>query len=214
MDKSVILGEISVCELHGPWSDFMNKLHEWFDGFKRFLRKEDPWEEKVQKWHEEDGVIYFPVTSDGTTGEAWIKRLEDKGHFLDANVKNLLRSNDFKSTNGVTTNVAVLKGRLFADNNRTTPIVHAFAFDQKFERPNAEIVCLIREKFTDNEIKQMGLQYIVVMHEPITDPYGDSNFLSVMSDSGRYWQSTYCNRRDVLWGRDGGFVFAVPRVSA
>jgi hypothetical protein len=46
--KSVMLGKISAQELHGPWSDFMQKLQTeegcvWFEGFKRFLRKEDPW---------------------------------------------------------------------------------------------------------------------------------------------------------------------------
>lgn len=48
MTKSVMLGEISVRELHGPWSDFMDKLQgengrEWFGEFKRFLRKEPCW---------------------------------------------------------------------------------------------------------------------------------------------------------------------------
>lgn len=43
-----MLGKISVKDLHGPLTDFMDKLQgqddeEWFAGFKRFLRKENPW---------------------------------------------------------------------------------------------------------------------------------------------------------------------------
>ena len=46
--KSIMLGDVSVKELHGPWMDFMDKLQgedgrKWFDAFKRFLRKENPW---------------------------------------------------------------------------------------------------------------------------------------------------------------------------
>ncbi len=53
MTKSVMLGEISARELHGPWSDFMERLQsvngrEWFTEFKRFLRKEPCWvEDKI-----------------------------------------------------------------------------------------------------------------------------------------------------------------------
>ena len=34
---------------------------------------------------------------------------------------------------------------------------------------NAEIACLIRDKSTDEDIKAMGLVWIVIMHESITD---------------------------------------------
>src|SRR3989344_4861228 len=38
--------------------------------------KSDP---TAHSWREKDGVIYFSVTSDGTTGEDWITRLESQG---------------------------------------------------------------------------------------------------------------------------------------
>lgn len=51
---STMLGEISAKELHGPWSDFMDKLQGnesalWFAAFKRFLRKENPWDGATKK---------------------------------------------------------------------------------------------------------------------------------------------------------------------
>ena len=45
------------------------------DGVKRFLRGELQVCRPTRSWREEDGVIYFSVTSDGTTGEDWITRL-------------------------------------------------------------------------------------------------------------------------------------------
>src|SRR3989344_3005062 len=71
-------------------------------------------------WREENGVIYFSVTSDGTTGGQWIARLEKRGYRLSDYAKRMLRSPDFKPTKGVTTEIAVLKGMLFADNDRLT----------------------------------------------------------------------------------------------
>ena len=123
-------------------------------------------------WREEGGVIYFSVTSDGITGEEWINRLEDKGFRVSDYAKVLLRSPDFKPTSGVTTEVAVLKGMmLFGGNDRTTKKIRAEADNRKLTKPNAELACLIREKFTDKEIEGMGLWWIVVM-DPIKDSGG------------------------------------------
>ena len=36
----------------------------------------------IKKYREENGIIYFKVTSDGTTGQAWIERLEKQGFRL------------------------------------------------------------------------------------------------------------------------------------
>src|SRR5687767_5139046 len=90
------------------------------EGVERFLRGEIIVAEPARSWREEDGVIYFSVTSDGTTGEDWIKRLEGNGFRVRDYAKQVLRSPDFKPTNGVTTEVAVLQGMLFEDRNRIT----------------------------------------------------------------------------------------------
>ena len=139
------------------------------EGVDRFLRGDLSVSEPARSWREEDGVIYFSVTSDGTSGEDWITRLESKGFHVGDYAKQVLRSPDFKPTNGVTTEVAVLKGMLFEDNDRITKKIRAEADKRKLLKPNAELACLIREKFTDKEIEAMGLWYIVAMHEPIND---------------------------------------------
>src|SRR3989338_2547198 len=144
----------------------------------RFLRGELSVSAPARSWREEDGVIYFSVISDSTTGEDWINRLESKGFCEGDYAKQVLSSQDFKPTSGVTTEVAVLKGMLFKDNDRATREIRAEADKRKLEKPNAEVACLIREKFTDRELEAMGLWWIVVMHEPINDSDGDPNLLS------------------------------------
>ncbi|MDP1709756.1 MAG: hypothetical protein Q8L21_02630 [Candidatus Komeilibacteria bacterium] len=170
------------------------------------------------KWREQDGVIYFSVTSDGTTGPEWIERLESKGVKIESRVKSVLCSPDFKPTAGVTTEIAVLKGLLFADNARITRNIRAQAYagtftsGRKLFDPNAEVACLIREMFSDDEIEAMGLWWLVVMHEPIKDSDGDPNLLLVNRlDSGR-WLYAYCGLLGDGWLRGSGFAFAVPQV--
>src|SRR3989338_6302643 len=84
-----------------------------YDMALRFLRDELSVSEPTRSWREEDGVIYFSVESDGTTGEDWIKRLEGNGFRVGGYAKQPLRTPSFKPTSGMTTEVPVLKGMLF-----------------------------------------------------------------------------------------------------
>lgn len=122
-----------------------------------------------KKWREEDGKIYFSVVSDGTTGPEWIERLKKNGCKVEESAKNILRSNGFNPTIGGITTVVVLKNELFEENDRNTKNIRVEADKRNFVKPNAEIACLIREKFLDKEIEDMGISTIVVMHEPIKD---------------------------------------------
>ncbi len=184
------------------------------DGVEKFLRDELSVSEPTRSWREQDGVIYFSVTSDGTTGEDWIPRLESKGFRVGDDAKQVLRSPDFKPTSGVTTEVAILKGMLFEDNNRITKNIRAEADKRKLSKPNAELACFIREKFTDKEIEAMGLWYIVAMHEPINVSGGGPSLLGASrSDFGR-WLRAFYDRPDFRWFRERGFAFVVSQVSS
>lgn len=108
----------------------------------------------------------------------------------------------------MTTEVAVLKGMLFEDNDRITKKIRVEADKRKLFKPTPELACLIREKFTDKEIKQMGLWCIVTMHEPIKDSDGDPSLLHAnRADDGR-WLDAYRDRPDSSWNREDGFAFA------
>jgi hypothetical protein len=180
----------------------------------QFLRGELMVSEPARKWREENGIIYFSVTSDGTTGAEWIVRLEKKGFRLSDYAKSVLRSSDFKPTSGITTEVAVLKGMLFNDNERITKNIRKVAGERSLETPNAEIACLIREQFTDEEIKAMGLTWIVAMHEPIKDSDGFPRLLSADRDVADRWLYAYYDNPDRRWNRENGFAFSVSQVSA
>jgi hypothetical protein len=159
-------------------------------------------------------VIYFEVTSDGTTGPQWISRLEQKGFRLSADAKSVLRSPDFWPTNGVTYKIAVLKGTLFTDSNRITKKIREEAERRKLEEPNAESACLIREMFSDEELEDMGIWWIVVFHEPIKDFVGDPRLLAVSRVHEGRWLDAYSFRSVDDWRSDCGFAFTVSQVSS
>ncbi len=169
--------------------------------------------EPARNWREENGVIYFSVTSDGTTGEQWITRLESKIFRVSAYAKSILRSKSFKPTSGVTTEIAVLKGEIFSGNDRIIKNIRREAKNRKFITPNAEVACLIREKFSDKELKAMGLYWIVAMHEPIKDSSGDPMLLSAYYNMGGSWLSSGYGSPDGRWSLSSGFAFVVSQVS-
>lgn len=181
------------------------------EGVDRFLRGEITVSEPARRWVEKDGVIYLTVTSDGTVGEQWITRLEKKGFRLSNYTKSVLRSSDFKPTSGVTYQIAILKGLLFSDNNRITKKIRSEADARKFITPNAEVACLIRENFSDEDIEAMGLIWIVTMHEPINDSDGSPDLLGAGRSGDGRWLGACYDRPDGGWLRECGFAFVVSQ---
>jgi hypothetical protein len=154
-------------------------------------------------WQEENGVITFSVTTDGTTGEGWKERLEGKGFLFGGDSKGVLCSPHFKPSNGVTTEVRVLRGSVFCDYDRVSRIIRGEAGNRKFSKSKAELACLIREKFTDEDFEAMGLQKIVTMHEPINVDGG--SFLLGAVRGG--WLTTWDGGSSSAWPRGVGFAF-------
>ncbi len=195
----------------GTMEAIVNKLGG-MGGVNRFLRGEVTISEPTRRWREQDGVIYFSVTSDGTTGPQWIERLVEKGFRLSDYAKQLLRSEDFEPTTGVTYEIAVLKGMLFEDKDRIAKKIRAEADRRTLTKPNAEVACLVRENFSDEEIEAMGLVWIITMHEPINDSDDVLDLLGAdRSDYGR-WLYAYCAYPGFRWSRGNGFAFVVSQV--
>ena len=190
------------------------------DGIRAFLANELTVSKPTRRFREKDGVIYLKdgviylsVVSDGTTGPEWIERLEGKDSRLGDYAKQLLLSKDFTPTKGVEYKVAILKGTFFSDEDRITKKIRAEANKRKWGKPNAEMACLIRENFSDEEIEAMGLIWVVVMHEPIKDSGGDPRLLGADRGGGGRWLGAYYGRPGRGWLRGGGFAF-VSQVSA
>ena len=188
------------------------------DGANRLLRGELMVSEPAKRWREQDGVIYFTLpATEGVTGSQWIERLEKKNLRVSDWAKDVLGKPAFKPTTGVVREIAVLKGMLFEENNRTTKEIRAEGGKRKLKHGkasemNAEIACQIREMFTDRELEEMGLWWIVVMHEPIKDSDGDLYLLYAdRAAVGRWLYACYVHP-DHGFYRESGFAFVVSQV--
>ena len=111
-----------------------------------------------------------------------MKRLEKQGVGLHGNVVDVLSSPDFNATRDVTYHVAILKSVI-----KLGQFVHVRtdAEARKLKASEIEVACLIREKFSDWEIRAMGILWIHVMHKPVLSN-GVPIILSVYADSDEY----------------------------
>lgn len=187
------------------------------DGALKFLRNEF----KILNLHDNpdelSDAIYITVTSDGTTGPEWIKRLKTKGCHVSIGAEKILVSDEFKPTKGVTTKIAILKGRLFIGKNQTMRGVSEFARQHKLQQPNMEVACLLCEKLTVREIEQMGLWWIIIMHKSVIIDCGPSyiyhthlGITRTFGSSQRYLDMIYGGAPDCMATTDSGFAFVAP----
>ncbi len=149
----------------------------------------------VQKWTEENGVIRLSVTSDGRTGKNWVTDFKKKGFGVNASTKSVLRSRYYEPTVGITSSVVILRGDLFPRNDLVSYKICTEAERRRLIKPNAEVACLVRKKFSDKELEEMGLLWIVVFHNPIKDFDGDDKLLGVWPGNLRACDG----RRDCRW---------------
>jgi len=170
--------------------------------------------EAVRKWVEEGGLLYITVTSDGTTGEEWIVRLERRGYRLSDYAEEMLRSEDFVPTSGKTYRIAILPGSLFSDDDRITSNIREEAGRRGLEDPSPEVACLLREFLSDDDLEAMGLWWLAVMHEPIEDSGGVPGLLALGRSGGGRGLGAICDRPGGRWARVFGFAFVVPQASS
>src|SRR3989344_310817 len=137
---------------------------------------------------------YITLTSDGTTGEQWVTRLEKQNFRLGDYAKQVLRSSAFVPTTGVNYRVAIIKGTEFQDEERVTSHLREVAASRGYATPHPEVACLLREKLSDQELEAMGLWWLVTMHKPINDSDGSPYLLSAHRDGDGRWLDAYCDR--------------------
>ncbi len=151
------------------------------------------------------------VVSDGVSGKDGIKDLEKARYNVGDWAKDVMKQKSYVVSNGVTYKPVVLKGECFTDDERVTSNIRKVAEEMGLITPTAELARLLRKSVSDEEIAAMGLYWLIVMHEPITDSDGPPIVLGLLRvDAGR-WLDAYFGYSDDRWGREYGFVFLAPQ---
>lgn len=155
---------------------------------------------------DQDGHVRVTVTSDGTDGEGWRCRLRANGCGVTYSAEKLLRSIDFEPTTGTKYDVVVLRASGFALKQWTFAMACEKSERMGLGRPNAEVACLMRERFSDNDVRDAGLAAIIVAHLPIADASGSFGLLGI----DRYFRRCLsADRRygNAIQGHDVAFAF-------
>ena len=183
-----------LCKLEGP------KGTMWIRRLKRFLRGENPF--GVPKT--------FEVTTDGRNSEQFITDIEAQGDRVGNIAKQLLHSKKSVATNGVTYKFALIMGDEFKDEDRTTSNIRAKAAKCGYIDPSTELAPYIREMFFNEDLEQIGLWALIIMHEAIAGSRGNLSLLGLRRSDRGLWLDTFRGSPGRRWDRDFGFLFLVP----
>ncbi len=85
-------------------------------------------------------------------------------------------------TTGKTYKIAIIPGNFFSDKERIMANVRKEIDCRGWlhgDKISPEIACLLRKDVSDQEIDDLGLDWLVIMHEPIKDSDGDLGLLSM-----------------------------------
>lgn len=185
------------------------------DAVQQVLGNNDIWPELYAAFRKRvemiSNMIVRHVTTDGRTGEQFITTLESANYNVGDYAKQLLRSDKFVSTNGKTYKLVVIKCDEFEDNDRITSKIRDEAKKRGYLTPPVEVAPLLRELVSDEEIAAMGLYWLIVMHEPITDSDGYPHVLGISRSGEGRWLDADGGYADFRWYREDGFVFLVPQ---
>jgi len=159
-----------------------------------------------------------PVTSDGRNGHQFIEVMEFNRFDLGKWAKNCMTVGRDAQGNLVVTSDSgqvykpvVIKGEEFEDDERITSNIRKVVAGMKCLTPPWWLAPLLREAMSDEEIEALGLDWLIVMHEPITDSDGRLSLLGLSRyDAGRELFAYY-GYPTPRWFRRRGFVFLAPQ---
>lgn len=205
---------------------FARRQHNWME---RVLKGSLDPEEVARAVHQiiDRGTkvdrITFTVTGLGLTGAEWITRLEDDGHGVSGRAHSMITARSMLTESDYDTNHRLEAGKeykvtlmfskeVLKNSDRKTSKIQSFAISEFGEQSvtglKAELAFLIREKFTNDELKAMGIEDILVLHEPITDSDGEASILcSSRRLDGSSWVHARCGRSYQPWSFYCAFVF-------
>lgn len=162
-------------------------------------------------WEERDDIFYLTVTTDGTSGLDWPKKLRERKFRTSTSAIHMLRDSSFKPTRDVTINAAILPAKLLPLHERYTNTVYNHAAARSWKNPNPELGCLLRYYLTDEDLAAMGLLAAVAMHAPIKDRGNHPSFLAASRQMSAGNILSSCENRTDKWGEHIGFAFVVSQ---
>lgn len=174
--------------------------------FMRFLRNRARFDLRHDRPH------FFIVTSDGRKPREVSDHLAGKGSTVGMYAESVINHPNVAVTSGVTYLLGVLFGNEFTESARTSDNIIKKASYRGWSAPPVETAHLLREKVTDEVLKQLGLWRLVVMHDPLPDSRGVQSRLALSRSGEGQYLGARNGRPDAPWNDNDGFVFLVPQI--
>ncbi|MGK2848475.1 MAG: hypothetical protein ACSLEX_00150 [Minisyncoccota bacterium] len=204
-------GEVNL----GQVEAVINKLGG-IEGWNALLRNELEIKSKPLPFPKnEHGHYIIEVTGLNLTGAQEITRLESLGFLVSDCAESILISTNPDSydanhrlEDGQVYKVAIVPGREMK-SNRTTANLQTYGSQFGYTKPLAGIQPRIREAVSDKQLEEMGIYYIVSLHEVIKNSDGDPLVLSSDRDVDGQWILASLDHPVSRWNDDGAFAFLV-----
>jgi hypothetical protein len=218
-----MLGRLPLSAVRGPKDDLDNLL-AGTDGetvlaeFKKFVKRQPCWGPSIFE-RNDHGHVIITVTGLDLTGAQEIERLEAAGYRVSDYAKScfLSEKKDSYDANhrlvaGVTYKVALVPHKeIERDADRTTDALRKLGMEKYgYGKPLGGFVPRIREAVSDKQMEEMGLYYIVSLHDPIKDSDGLPRVLYASRRGGGRWVDASWVDPDGRWSDGGASVFPVP----
>ena len=157
---------------------------------------------KQKKWTNENGTICFTVSSKGKTGSYWSKYYKKSS----TQAHEILNSIFFKPYNKRIYNVQIIQGDFLNNGLSTISQVKEEGLRKGLVLPPLELACIIRKNFSQDELAQMGLMWVITMHEPVdTQDFGPRVLYSCRECGGPIHACSSSSNE--VWGKGAGFAF-------
>jgi hypothetical protein len=114
---------------------------------------------------------------------------------------------------GIVHELAILPAKFFPDSERITRTIRAEGKKRGWNELNPEVICILRENFSDDDLEKMGLWYIVGIHEPI-EVDGNPHFLDAYRHDGGRWLGANWAFPLGSWRDNGAFAWSLPQVKS
>jgi hypothetical protein len=164
----------------------------------------------VSSWHEQDGIIYLNLPPiDDTIDSNLFEYLEKEGVKMGGFGKRILNQADTHCKEGALSKLAILKGEYFTDSNRTTKNISIQGEFLGMKKPNLRDACRVRKYFTEEDIQKMGIDWIIIMHEPFKYEEEYPILLGTGQRDKVPWLYPIYDIPDSILDVGGGFAFSI-----
>jgi hypothetical protein len=160
-------------------------------------------------WKKEEWVFFTSLEAETIQPEAMVSSL--KNIEITARAKNVFFYEN-RETSG-TTKIVILPSTIF-DNLTTNEQIRSFAKQFGLKTPEPDLAGHIIKSFSGQNVKNMGLKSLVIMHNPIPcyDDDNDLNLLAIELVDKKWTLCTEDGSPDYCWAFKGdqiGFTFVL-----